>query len=40
MAEKSFIALNGTLYIYIYINRIISVINIKITLNQLNILNT
>lgn len=38
MAEKSFIALNGTLYIYI--NRIISVINIKITLNQLNILNT
>lgn len=40
MAEKSFIALNGTSYIYIYINRIISVINIKITLNQLNILNT
>lgn len=38
MAEKSFIALNGTSYIYI--NRIISVINIKITLNQLNILNT
>lgn len=38
MAEKSFIALSGTLYIYI--NRIISVINIKITLNQLNILNT